>query len=226
MYFDVPKTDPTLHKDKLSDSHEWASQQSKIGTFSTIGGFWSLLNNLAVPSRIPLDATYSCFQSHIKPAWEDIHNTEGGEIRIFFNKTAVSAVDSAWSALLLSAVGETLIECEAIVCGLTVSRKKHKSKIAVWINRSDPASRLALEEAMSKAIGADVLSKLGLVLEWTSHATLLDKEKLKYSASSLPGAATVSSSGSNSRHSSGSYVPLKQRNLKNARPASTGDAPK
>lgn len=186
-----------------------------------------MFNNLAVPSRLPLDATYSCFQSHIKPAWEDIHNTEGGEIRIFFNKAAVAGVDNAWSSLLLCAVGETLLDCDAVVCGLTVSRKKHKSKIAVWISKSDPSSRAALEEAMRKAIGADVLSKLGLLLEWTSHRSLLDKEKLKdATAPAAAGGASAPAPGRNSSgSSSGSYVPLKQR-IKNARPASTGDVNK
>ena len=88
LYYDV-----AVPRERSTDSAEWASQQSKIGTFSTIGGFWSFFNNLAAPSRLPLEATYSCFQSHIKPAWEDVHNTEGGEIRIFFNKTAVTGVD-------------------------------------------------------------------------------------------------------------------------------------
>ena len=170
-----------------------------------------------VPSRLPLEATYSCFQSHIRPAWEDRHNAEGGEIRVFFNKSAVSAVDAAWSSLLLAAVGETLLDgAEALVCGLTVSRKKHKSKIAVWTDRSDGAARAALEEAMRKAIGPDVLTRLGLVLEWTSHRQLLDKEKLKDSAI-LP---------TSSRGGSSTYVPLKQRNHKVNRPPSVGDSPK
>ncbi len=117
------------------------------------------------------------------------------------------------------------------MCGLTVSRKKHKSKIAVWISKSDPASRLALEEAMRKAVGADVLAKLGLVLEWSSHRSLLDKEKLKDSSgsiigSSAPAPSTGGGGGGGSRNSSGAtYIPLKQRNLK-TRPASTGDTPK
>jgi hypothetical protein len=88
LYYDI-----AVPRERSTDTAEWASQQSKIGTFSSIGGFWSFFNNLVVPSRLPLEATYSCFQSHIKPAWEDVHNTDGGEIRIFFNKTSVSGVD-------------------------------------------------------------------------------------------------------------------------------------
>lgn len=122
---------------------------------------------------------------------------------------------SAWSSLLLSAIGETLVECEASVCGLTVSRKKHKCKIAVWISRSDPASRQALEEAMRKAIGPDVLTKLGLVLEWTSHRQLLDKEKLKDGAP-LPPVVPIS----HARTSGSGTGSPKLRNLKVSRPPS------
>ena len=138
-----------------------------------------------------------------------------------------SLLFSAWSSLLLSAIGETLLEGEAQVCGLTVSRKKHKCKIAVWISRSDAESRQALEEAMRRAVGPEVLAKLGLVLEWTSHRQLLDKEKLK-DGPPAPGAAAPLA---HLRPASGGHpaivVPVggspKPRNLKVHRPPSFAD---
>jgi hypothetical protein len=120
------------------------------------------------------------------------------------------------------------------VCGLTVSRKKHKCKIAVWISRSDAASRQALEEAMRKAVGAEVLARLGLQLEWTSHRQLLDKERLKDGPAPPAGAAAAAGAAAGHRPLSGGHPAAaaapapngsspKQRNLKVHRPPSLSD---
>ena len=152
------------------------------------------MNSLTCPSRLPVEGTISLFKSHIKPAWEDECNREGGEIRLFFNKSSVAAVDQAWSNVMLAAIGETLLEGDqSNLCGLTVCRKKTKCKLSLWIAESTPEARSALEEATRTAIGAAVLLREQLVLEWTSHRQLLDKEKLK---SSNPAA-----SGSSGSHS-------------------------
>jgi hypothetical protein len=142
------------------------------------------------------------------PAWEDPHNARGGEVRVFFNKASHAAIEAAWANLVLSMVGESLLDSDDIqVCGLTVSRKKHKCKMSVWIDQSDAEAQRALEAAMRTAIGAEVLTRLNLPLEWTSHKQLMDKEKLKDLG--LP------------RSSSNAYKP---RNLKMMRPPSDGGA--
>ena len=159
-----------------------------------------------MPSRLPLEGTYSFFKSNIRPAWEDEHNSQGGEVRLFFNKTSTSSIDQAWSNVLLAAVGETLLESEeAVVCGVTVCRKKTKCKIAIWIDKSSVEARQELEDATRLVVGSEVLKREGLVLEWTSHRQLLEKEKLK-----------TSTSGSGS----GRHSMLKRNHARGVRPPS------
>jgi len=202
LYYDAPSS----ARDR---SASWSSDRTKLGDVKTIGQYWSFFNNLTAPSRLPVEGTYSIFQSHIVPAWEDPHNASGGEVRVFFNKASHSAIETAFSNLALSMIGESLLETDDIgVCGLTVARKKHKCKISVWIDKSDAPAQAALESAMRKMIGIDVLSKLNLSLEWTSHKQLMDKEKLKD-----VGLTRSSSSNSNT------YRP---RNMKMMRPPSDG----
>lgn len=123
-----------------------------------------------------------CFQSHIKPAWEDPANKAGGEIRLFFSKQAQQSVDTVWISMLLAAVGETLAAGDEFnVCGLTVSRKKFKSKISIWIDSCAPEARVALESAIRSTIGGPLLDQLGVGLEWTGHQQLLEKEHSKES---------------------------------------------
>lgn len=58
-------------------------------------------NNLVQPSRMPVDGTFSCFQSDIQPAWEDPKNKDGGEVRLWFTKPeALNAVDTGKEGLV------------------------------------------------------------------------------------------------------------------------------
>ena len=156
--------------------------------------------------QLPLEGTYSFFQTGIRPAWEDEINARGGEVRIFFNKMAMGAVDKAWSSVLLAMVGETLVEGDSVtVCGATVSRKKTKCKIAVWIDCADEAAQASLDAGMRTAIGEELLRKEQLSLEWKSHRGLLEKEKLK---ESLP----PPSRNSLNRSGSGNYQPRRHSN--------------
>lgn len=191
------------------------SHQSKVGSFKSIEGFWSFWNNLVPPSRLPIEATYYVFQSHIQPAWEDKNNQDGGEIRMFFNKVSPQVVDNAWTNLLLAVVGETLSDSNFLVCGLTVSRKKHKSKISVWINKCDNESRNGLETGIRNALGTDFVSRIGLQLDWTNHQHLLEKEHRKESSGGLQ--FNNNRSLQNNRRNSGN------QNLRVARPPSIGD---
>lgn len=195
------------------DQTTWTKSQNKVGAFETVAELWSFWNNLVPPSKLPVEGTYSVFRSYIQPCWEDENNLSGGEIRIFFNKVSPQVIDSAWTNLLLSAVGETLSEnSNFCVCGLTVSRKKYKSKMSIWINKCDQDSRDMLCGGIKKALG-DIVTKLGLSLDWTSHQQLVEKEHRKDSFYPSSSSSSSSYGGRSSKRS----------NLRVARPPSIGD---
>lgn len=93
--------------------------------------------NESIPDNIIKNGMLFLFRSHIKPFWEDKHNSNGG---YFSFKLDNSVVHHAWKSFVYALCGETLFKDPLIndnVNGISISPKKTFCIIKIWLNSCD-----------------------------------------------------------------------------------------
>ncbi|KAL7211532.1 hypothetical protein ACSBR2_014404 [Camellia fascicularis] len=106
----------------------WGSSISPIYTFSTVEGFWSLYNNIHLPSKLAVGADLHCFKNKIEPKWEDPVCANGGKWTVIFPK---GKSDTSWLYTLLAMIGEQFDNGDEI-CGAVVNVRARQEKIGLW----------------------------------------------------------------------------------------------
>ena len=112
LWFDEPQG----HK---ASKNSFESSLREVGVFSSVEGFWRLLDHVVLPSKMPTHSNYHCFETGVKPMWEDEHNRRGGKWVITF-KPGAHIFDAVWARTLVGIVGER-INVNSAVCGIVVS---------------------------------------------------------------------------------------------------------
>eukprot|EP00252_Welwitschia_mirabilis_P016258 TRINITY_DN35859_c0_g1_i1.p1 TRINITY_DN35859_c0_g1~~TRINITY_DN35859_c0_g1_i1.p1 ORF type:complete len:202 (+),score=43.80 TRINITY_DN35859_c0_g1_i1:155-760(+) len=138
FWFDNPSNKP-----KVAGA-AWGSSIRKVFTFNTVEEFWSLYNNLFVPSKLPTGADFHLFKDGIEPKWEDPACAHGGKWSLT-NARGKAVLDQLWLNTLLAMIGEQFVEGDEI-CGVVVSVRARQEKIALW-------TRSAANEAVQMSIG-------------------------------------------------------------------------
>lgn len=115
------------------DSNEYKGNLHKIGSFSTVEGFWKLYCHLKRPSTLDLNINLYLFRDgpqHV-PMWEAY--PRGGcwilKVRKPKNSEA-SVLGKMWQELVISAVGECFEEPDVV--GVSVCIRRNEDLISVW----------------------------------------------------------------------------------------------
>ncbi|KAI8001564.1 Eukaryotic translation initiation factor 4E-1 [Camellia lanceoleosa] len=106
----------------------WGSSIRPIYTFSTVEGFWSIYNNIHLPSKLTAGADLHCFKNKIEPKWEDPVCANGGKWTLTFSK---GKSDTSWLYTLLAMIGEQFDNGDEI-CGAVVNVRPRQDKIGLW----------------------------------------------------------------------------------------------
>jgi len=116
------------------DAQNWQSNFKRIITFATVEEFWCLFNNLVAPEALPPRSNYYLFKEGIIPEWEDPMNSLGGKWTVPLGKD--SDINTMWLFLLLAVIGGTLPFAEEI-CGVVISLRSGKNRMALWTKNAD-----------------------------------------------------------------------------------------
>lgn len=164
-----------LYDHERSDKDTYENCTRKIGSFSTVEGFWSIFNNYPLVSEIFNDgiskpvlgqreiSALSLFKENIKPIWEDPMNSTGGEFvkRRFNKKNPMEEAMIDWENLVLSCIGENLddsITGVRIIDSSVPNIYKKKSfktlyRIEIWF--SDLSKKDSIEKTLNDILNMD-----------------------------------------------------------------------
>ena len=121
---------------KISDEN-WDQFLIKIDSFQTIEKFWSIFNNILLPSEFQHGVNLHLFKSQIEPKWEDVNNSKGGKWMLIVPKQIDIFINKLWEKTLVTLVGGIYddIYMENIN-GVVLSVRKTAIKIAIWTRDS------------------------------------------------------------------------------------------
>lgn len=106
-----------------------------IFCIDSIATFWSVFNNISVPSRMR-PCTLYVFRDGIVPKWEDKANITGGIARI---EVANNVVDKAWELLLCQTVGDAWStgSVRRSINGVALKIRDRNCVLEVWTTGND-----------------------------------------------------------------------------------------
>lgn len=131
LWYDNPRLAPP--------NADWSETLKTCGSFNTVGGFWSIYNNVKPSSLVSVGSNYSVFRYGTEPSWEDPANINGGKFVFTIPKKEVreGKCDRAWLLTVLAVIGETLDATGDQVCGAVVSIRKAQNRVALWLKSSE-----------------------------------------------------------------------------------------
>ncbi|OMJ85789.1 hypothetical protein SteCoe_12778 [Stentor coeruleus] len=145
-------------KQRVTQGHEkhvkeWEDRLSKVHSFKTAEGFWSVFNNFRpVGDMLNDSGDFYMFKDQILPEWEDSMNAGGGR---WIVATDSQKVEDMWGLLLMSLIGNMYDDLSEFICGAELAvRPKKRFKIAVWIKQADKKSTVQLGESIKKFLNA------------------------------------------------------------------------
>ena len=164
----------------LGEKENWEKSLIQISEIDTVESFWSVVSHIKRPSALAFGAEYSLFRKGIKPSWEDPKNKEGGQWIITLNEQDdLIKLNAAWENLILSLIGEYFFDsleftCEGIenwIVGAVLTRRRHHTRLALWISRSEPQ---AFVQAVGQAVRSIVLAQISL--KFVTHRSMIESK--------------------------------------------------
>ncbi|XP_022238913.1 eukaryotic translation initiation factor 4E type 2-like isoform X1 [Limulus polyphemus] len=155
---DPPLQDPGEHQLQFSYAF-WYCRQPRlrsydqnlkmIGTFSTVGKFWSFYSHLVRPSELTGQIDFHLFKEGIRPMWEDEANRNGGRWVLRLRKGLASR---CWENLILAILGEQFMVGEEI-CGAMIAVRFQEDIISVWNKTgSDNATTIKIRDTLKRVL--------------------------------------------------------------------------
>ncbi|KAK4536565.1 hypothetical protein CDCA_CDCA09G2590 [Cyanidium caldarium] len=171
MWYDMPRGS------RVSQQN-WSDNVRAFAEIDTVESFWSAVNNIVEPSRLPMSSNMHMFKHGIRPEWEDAMNEAGGKWVLTLGKRDLHRVDEFWLHSLIGIVAEHFEpKASDDICGIVVSVRKEKTRLALW-------TKSALREDLRRAIGKrwrEVLCDGGLPahleLEYMVHKDAMAKDR-------------------------------------------------
>jgi translation initiation factor 4E len=136
-------------KNSRSSTTAYLKGVSALGSFSTVGEFWSIYSHLKRPEALPVNSSLFLFKSFIAPAWEAPENARGGRYSLQLSKVrGERQTDLIFERAVLAFIGGLLPE----VNGLQVStRSPTADALTIWVG-----------EAHTEDMIPDLLRQIGL----------------------------------------------------------------
>lgn len=132
---------------------DWKEFLHKGCDFETISDFWAALNSLEKAAFLPKGCRYYVFKQGVVPLWEDISNRGGCEISIEhpIAKTKKQKINDRWEDALMSVIGETMPNSEA-VNGLEFTVRTETFKISFWAAKCKDEIKDSLSAELKKIV--------------------------------------------------------------------------
>jgi len=135
----------------VKSQETYEKNMKKIGTFSTVEGFWSYYNHLIRPNDLPAASDYHMFKEGIKPMWEDEANKQGGKLIIRLRKGLAS---KCWEEIVLALIGEQFQDVGDEICGVVISTRFQEDILSIWNkNAYDREARSKIYDTVKAVLG-------------------------------------------------------------------------
>eukprot|EP01125_Pyxidicula_operculata_P008410 TRINITY_DN2821_c0_g1_i1.p1 TRINITY_DN2821_c0_g1~~TRINITY_DN2821_c0_g1_i1.p1 ORF type:complete len:203 (+),score=27.59 TRINITY_DN2821_c0_g1_i1:36-644(+) len=143
-----------IQKKKNKSQSSWGDNIKKIYTFSTVEDFWCLWNNIKGAHELAYGSNYHLFKEGIEPKWEDPSNTNGGKWLVELQTSKSEQVNQVWLWAVLSCIGCSYDD-EDEICGVVISIRKGKNKIALWTKSCDKDKMERIGEQFREQLGLE-----------------------------------------------------------------------
>lgn len=140
-----------IHQPKpvRGDSAVWG-EMDVVMDVDTIEKYWQMYNSIIKPNMIEIGEYLYFFKKGIKPIWENLNHTNGGEFVLKFNKDKkldINNLNETWMRCCLLIIGNTCDNDECIT-GVLAQTTKRDHKIKIWTKTTD--------EIIIRHIGSDI----------------------------------------------------------------------
>jgi len=115
---------------------QWAKPKY-VYSFSTIGNFWCLFNNLSTPSNLTPGSDFHLFKGEIAPEWEDPMNAGGGLFVLNLSPQEKDILDMIWFQVIFQVIGNNFDGLDELIRGVVASVRPKKSRVQLWIQARD-----------------------------------------------------------------------------------------
>lgn len=116
----------------VRDQGSYEESLKPVAVVKTVEEFWAYYQHFKRPTQLPTGSYVFLFREHIKPAWEDEYNQNGGAFVLRFEK---SKVNRLWEDSLLAFMATADQHKE--LNGLRIKIKKDYAEIDFWLSRLD-----------------------------------------------------------------------------------------
>ena len=171
-------------KGQVESIQDYANSVRPFATFSTVEGFWNLLDRVQMPDASTGPTEISVFKKGITPMWEDPANRVGGK---WVLKVPKVLSGHYFEELLLCALGEQFNVGDEIT-GLVLSVRFAESVLSVWNRNSNNAE---VRDKIRTCIQRFLDLPPSAVLIYKQHDSRVSKGRSTYT----PGASSGSGSG-------------------------------
>lgn len=133
-------------------NESWADLLKPVISFGSVEEFWGIFNSIPSAVELPLKADYHLFREGIRPEWEDPANANGGKWTFTFNNKNATDINDIWLRSLLSVIGETIEQDEALVNGVVFNNKKFGYRVSLWTSSVEKSKMLPIGETFKKVL--------------------------------------------------------------------------
>jgi len=141
---------------KPGDFHDFQQNLKRLGSFSTLEGFWRHYAHMASPDLIPKDHNLFMFRHAYVPAWESF---PFGGCWIIKVRKRNGIINRLWEELLCACVGELFEEPDVV--GIELSTRGREDFLSVW-NRDNARTlvRFRIGERLKEILNLDDSTQL------------------------------------------------------------------
>lgn len=126
----------------------WEKNLIKLGTFSTLEGFWRHYANIQAPEQIPRDHDLFLMRHTFVPAWETFPNGGCWFIKV---KKRNGTINRLWEELVCACVAELFGEPDVV--GVAISTRAKEDVLSVWNkDNSTPDAKYRIGERLKNIL--------------------------------------------------------------------------
>jgi len=158
---------------KISEEN-WDQFLIKIECCDTVEKFWSVFNNILLPSEFEPGVNLHFFKSKIEPKWEDVYNIKGGKWIITIPKQVDLFINKLWENTLVTLISGNYDDLTMEnVNGIVLSVRKNIIKLSIWTkNYYNKSIQLRIGKFWKKTIKDNFFIN-NMTLDYFPHVSLM-----------------------------------------------------
>jgi len=135
---------------KTADYNEFLNGLSKVGSFTTIEGFWRHYGYVLPADEVPKDHNVFLFRSNLIPAWETFPN---GGCWIVKVRKRNGVINRLWEELVAAVVSEQFEQPDIV--GVVLSTRLKEDLLSIWNKENNPEVRFAIGDKLREILNLD-----------------------------------------------------------------------